>query len=228
MIQLKNVTKVYDKSGQQQVHALDQINVSINKGEYVAIIGPSGSGKSTMMNILGLLDRPSQGNYYLENKEVNKLTDNQLSELRNKKIGFVFQSFNLLPKTTAIENVELPLIYSDKRDTKKLAVEALKKVGLGDRLTHKPHELSGGQQQRVAIARALVNDPEIIFADEPTGNLDSNSGAEIIKLFKQLNNEGKTFVLITHDNDIAQNADRIIRIMDGKIVEDKKSTKTTN
>lgn len=221
MIQLKNVSKIYNKNGQQTVLALDKVNLTITNGEYVAIIGASGSGKSTIMNILGLLDRPTEGTYYLENKEVNGMTDNQLSEIRNKKIGFVFQAFNLLPKTSAIENVELPLIYSDRKETRSLAIEALKKVGLGDRLAHKTHELSGGQQQRVAIARALVNEPEIIFADEPTGNLDSKSGSEVIQLFKQLNEEGKTIVLITHDNEIAQNAKRVIRIVDGKIVEDK-------
>ncbi len=220
MIQLKNVSRIYDKEGQRQVSALDEVNISIVKGEFVAIIGASGSGKSTMMNIMGLLDRPSEGAYYLENKEVNELSDGKLAEIRNKKIGFVFQSFNLLPKTSAIENVELPLIYSDRKETKGLAVEALKKVGLGERLSHKPNELSGGEQQRVAIARALVNEPEIIFADEPTGNLDSKSGTEVMKLFKQLNTEGKTLVLITHDNEIAAEAKRVIRILDGKIVED--------
>lgn len=220
MIQLKNVSKIYEKIGQQRVHALNNVDLEIRKGEFVAVVGASGSGKSTMMNILGMLDRPSEGTYYLENKEVSKLTDGELAEIRNKKIGFVFQLFNLLPKTTAIENVELPLIYSDRKEICNLAVNALKKVGLEDRLTHKPNELSGGQQQRVAIARALVNEPEIILADEPTGNLDSKSGTEIIQLFCQLNNEGKTIILITHDNEIARNAKRVIKITDGKIIED--------
>jgi len=221
MIQLKNISKIYEKAGQERVAALDEVNLSISKGEFVAIIGASGSGKSTMMNIMGMLDRPSEGTYYLENREVSKLSDGELAEIRNRKIGFVFQSFNLLPKTSATENVELPLIYSDRKETRGLAINALKKVGLEDRLSHKPNELSGGQQQRVAIARALVNEPEIIFADEPTGNLDSKSGTEIMNLFKQLNSEGKTLVLITHDNGIAKIAKRVIRIMDGKIIEDK-------
>ncbi len=221
MIQLKNISRVYSKNGREEVRALDGVNISIGKGEFVAIVGSSGSGKSTLMNILGMLDRPSQGNYYLENKEVSKLKDSELAQIRNKKIGFVFQSFNLLPKTTALENVELPLIYSDRKEIKSLAESALKKVGLGERLSHKPNELSGGQQQRVAIARALVNEPEIIFADEPTGNLDSKSGTEVMEIFRQLNKEGKTLVLITHDNEIAENAKRVIRIMDGKVVEDK-------
>lgn len=221
MIQLKNITKSFFKGNEESVRALDNINLSIEKGEFVAIIGASGSGKSTMMNILGMLDRPSEGNYYLENKEVSKLSDAELAEIRNKKIGFVFQQFHLLPKTTAIENVELPLIYSNRKEIKSLAVNALKKVGLEDRLSHKPNELSGGQQQRVAVARALVNEPEIIFADEPTGNLDSKSTTEVMDIFRQLNKEGKTLVLITHDNEIAENASRVIRILDGKIVEDR-------
>ncbi len=221
MIQLKEVSKIYEKQDQASVYALDKVKLEIRKGEFVAIIGASGSGKSTIMNILGLLDKPTLGTYYLENKEVNQLSDNELAELRNKKIGFVFQSFNLLPKTSAVENVELPLIYSDKNNIRNLALEALKKVGLGDRSTHKPSELSGGQQQRVAIARALVNEPEIIFADEPTGNLDSKSGAEIMELFQNLNSEGKTLVLITHDAEIAAIAKRVITIKDGHIIEDK-------
>ena len=221
MIQLKNVSKVYKKQAQESVYALNSVNLEIRKGEFVAIVGASGSGKSTMMNILGLLDKPTEGTYYLENKEVNQLSDDELAELRNKKIGFVFQSFHLLPKTSAVENVELPLIYSDKNNIRSLALEALKKVGLEDRTTHKPSELSGGQQQRVAIARALVTEPEIIFADEPTGNLDSKSSEEVMELFKKLHEEGKTLVLITHDAEIAAVAKRVITIKDGKIIEDK-------
>lgn len=225
MIQLKNISKSFYKSGQETVRALDTINLSITKGEFVAIVGASGSGKSTMMNILGMLDRPTEGNYYFENKEVNSLSDAELADIRNKKIGFVFQSFNLLPKTSAVENVELPLIYSDRKEIRGLAANALKKVGLEERLSHKPNELSGGQQQRVAIARALVNEPEIIFADEPTGNLDSKSGTEVMNIFRELNRDGKTLVLITHDNEIAKNAKRVIRISDGKIIEDKLKNK---
>ncbi len=221
MIQLKKVSKIYEKQAQESVYALDSVDLEIRKGEFVAISGASGSGKSTIMNILGLLDKPTEGTYYLENKEVNLLTDNQLAELRNKKIGFVFQSFNLLPKTTAVENVELPLIYSDKNNIRNLALEALKKVGLENRSSHKPSELSGGQQQRVAIARALVNEPEIIFADEPTGNLDSKSGTEVMELFKKLHSEGNTVILITHDPEVAARAERLITIKDGHIIEDK-------
>ncbi len=220
MIQLKNISKIYKKTDQAMVYALDKIDLEIRKGEFVAIVGASGSGKSTMMNILGLLDKPSAGTYYLENREVNGLTNNELAELRNEKIGFVFQSFNLLPKTTAVENVELPLIYSNKVNIRNLAFEALKRVGLEDRSTHKPSELSGGQQQRVAIARALVNEPEIVFADEPTGNLDSKAGAEVMDLFKKLNSEGSTVVLITHDIEIAAIADRVITIKDGHLIDD--------
>lgn len=221
MIQLKSVSKIYEKQDQDSVYALDGIDLEIKKGEFVAITGASGSGKSTLMNIIGLLDKPSVGNYYLDNREVNLMSDNELAELRNKKIGFVFQSFNLLPKTTAAENVELPLIYSDKVNIRNLALEALEKVGLGDRSSHKPSELSGGQQQRVAIVRALVTEPDIIFADEPTGNLDSKASAEIMELFKDLHAEGKTIVLITHENEIAAVAERLITVKDGRIIEDK-------
>ena len=220
MIQLKNVSKTYSNNGQKPVFALKNANLLIKKGEFVAIIGPSGSGKSSMMNILGMLDRPSEGEYYFENKEVNALCEDELAAIRNSKIGFVFQRFHLLPKTTALENVELPLLYSDHKNIRKLAMEALKRVGLSDRATHRANELSGGQQQRVAIARALVNEPDIIFADEPTGNLDAASGKEIINIFQSLNDAGKTIVLITHDPNVAICAKRTVRIQDGMISEE--------
>lgn len=222
MIQLKNISKLYGENGGQKVRALDSANLTIEKGEFVAIIGASGSGKSTMMNILGMLDRPTSGEYFLENREVNTLTDDELVKIRNKYIGFVFQKFHLLPKTTAVENVELPLIYSDRKDIRKLASSSLARVGLTNRSKHRTNELSGGQQQRVAIARALVNDPEVILADEPTGNLDSKSGLEVVEIFQELNRSGKTIILITHQSEIAAHANRIIRIQDGKITEDYK------
>lgn len=223
MIQLKNITKVYGKDSGQEVYALNDIDLTIEKGDFVAIVGASGSGKSTMMNILGMLDRPSKGEYYLENREINSYKDDELAKVRNKTIGFVFQKFHLLPKTSAIENVELPLIYSDRKHIKGLALEALKKVGLENRASHKPNELSGGQQQRVAIARALVNEPEIILADEPTGNLDSKSTLEVISIFQELNKSGKTIILITHEQDIAEKAGRVIKIQDGQITGDFKN-----
>ncbi len=219
MIRLKQVSKTYGE-GSQRVRALDNADVTIEKGEFVAIVGASGSGKSTMMNILGLLDRPTAGQYYLEGKEVSTLTDDELARIRNRKIGFVFQKFHLLPKTTAVENVELPLIYSNRKDTSSLAAAALGKVGLSNRIKHRTNELSGGQQQRVAIARALVNEPEILLGDEPTGNLDSRSGLEVVAVFQELNRSGKTVILITHSNEVAQHAGRIIRIHDGRIIED--------
>lgn len=222
MIQLKNISKIYGKDGGQQVKALDNASLTINKGEFVAIIGASGSGKSTMMNILGMLDRPTSGEYYLENREVNTLSDDELAQIRNKKIGFVFQKFHLLPKTTAVENVELPLIYSNRDNIRTLALEALDKVGLSNRSKHRTNELSGGQQQRVAIARALVNEPEVLLSDEPTGNLDSKSGLEVVGIFQELNRSGKTIILITHSSEIAQHANRVVRIHDGTITEDYK------
>jgi len=214
--------KTYQMS-QIQIQALRNINLSIRKNEFVAIVGPSGSGKSTLMNMLGCLDVPTSGTYILDGLEVSNLTDDELAEIRSKKIGFIFQNFNLIQKLTALENVELPLIYMGVRTSERLkrAKSALENVGLGDRLDHKPNELSGGQQQRVAIARALINNPPIIFADEPTGNLDTKSGVEIMNLLKALHKNGNTIVLITHDNDIAKQADRIIRIHDGVIVEDR-------
>jgi len=221
MIQLKNVSKKYGNKGQKEVLAVKNANLVIKKGEFIAIIGPSGSGKSSMMHILGMLDRPTSGEYYFENRDINTLSEDELAGIRNKKIGFVFQKFHLLPKTTAVENVELPLLYTERKNIRAIALEALKQVGLTDRAFHRANELSGGQQQRVAIARALVNEPDIIFADEPTGNLDSVSGQEIIKIFQALNDAGKTIVLITHDQSVAAYAQRVIQIYDGSICEDR-------
>lgn len=223
VVQAINLTKVYQKNNNVPVYALRDVSVEFNKGEFIAIMGASGSGKSTLMNILGFLDRPSEGKLLLDGKEISKLDDETLAKIRNKKIGFVFQSFNLLPRTNALENVELPLIYSDRDNLTDLAKKALITVGLGDRLDHQPSELSGGQQQRVAIARALVNEPEIIFADEPSGNLDTTSSYEIMHLFQELNKTGVTIVIVTHEPDIAEYAERIIKISDGKIISDEKN-----
>jgi len=222
MIELNDIYKIY-KMGENEVYALNGINLKINAHEFVAIVGPSGSGKSTLMNIIGCLDTPTSGTYILDGHEVSRLNDNQLAEIRNSKIGFVFQNFNLIPQLTALENVELPLIYKGVPASvrHKLAKEALARVGLEHRMHYRPRELSGGQQQRVAIARALVTSPPIILADEPTGNLDSKSGAEIMQIFKDLHAQGNTIVLITHDNNIAMQARRIVRIQDGQIIEDK-------
>ena len=220
MIQLQKVTKIYRKNESVAVQALQDVSLNIQPGEFVAIIGSSGSGKSTLMNIIGLLDRPTGGSYFLDDRDVRGFGIDELARIRNQKFGFVFQSFHLLARTSALENVELPLIYSDRSDLAGLAKKALKVVGLGDRAHHDPSELSGGEQQRVAIARALVNDPEIILADEPTGNLDFRSGLEIISIFQELSKSGRTIVLITHDQNIAEHARRIIRIADGKIAND--------
>ena len=221
MIELENITKVY-RMGKVEVPALRGVSLSIEEGEMLAIIGASGSGKSTLMHIIGLLDKPTLGIYTFEGADVSRLSDNQLAEMRNKKIGFVFQEYNLLSRATALANVELPLIYGGSRDNRQRAMEALERVGLGARAHHKPTELSGGEQQRVAIARALVNSPGIILADEPTGNLDSAATDEIISIFCQLNQDGITVVLVTHEMDVAERTQRIIRLYDGKVVSDEK------
>jgi putative ABC transport system ATP-binding protein len=220
VIELQDITKVY-QMGDVQVHALQGISLKVCPGEMLAIMGPSGSGKSTLMNILGCLDQPTSGSYKLTGDDVARLNDDRLAEIRGRRIGFVFQSFNLLPRTDAIQNVELPLIYSGVRDRHRLAREALDAVGLGDRVHHRPSELSGGQQQRVAIARSLVNNPAIILADEPTGNLDSKAGAEVMGIFQTLNHEkGITIILVTHEPDIAEHTRRIVHLYDGKIAKD--------
>ncbi len=222
IIDINNITKVYEM-GEEKLFALNGVDVVIERNEYVAIMGPSGSGKSTLMNIIGCLDTPTSGKYILNGKDVHEMDDDELAEIRNKEIGFVFQTFNLLPRNNALHNVELPLIYSglSKADRMKQAKEALANVGLADRMMHKPNELSGGQRQRVAVARALVNNPSIILADEPTGNLDTKTGEEIMALFMDLNKKGNTIILVTHEEEIARHANRIIKIRDGLIESDK-------
>lgn len=221
IIDIKSISKVYTM-GSQLVHALRDVSVSIHSNEYVALMGPSGSGKSTLMNILGCLDTPSSGTYFFNGTNVRELNDNELAEIRNREIGFVFQTFNLLPRATALKNIELPLVYSGIKRSERLdrAEEALKSVGLGDRMEHKPNELSGGQRQRVAIARALVTKPSIILADEPTGNLDSKTGYDIMRLFQSLWESGNTIIIVTHEEEIALHAKRIIRLRDGLIETD--------
>ena len=226
VIRTENLVKTYEM-GAEQVHALQGIDVEISKGEYVAIMGPSGSGKSTLMNLIGCLDSPTSGRYWLAGRLVSDLEDDELAYIRNKEIGFVFQTFNLLPRATALHNVELPLIYNGTPAEERVekAKLALQRVDLTPRMNHKPNELSGGQRQRVAIARALVNDPSIVLADEPTGNLDSKTGEEIMGLFANLHRQGNTIILVTHEMDIAQHAHRVIYIRDGKIASDEKIVK---
>ena len=221
MIELENITKIY-QMGKVEVPAVRGITLTIQQGEMVAIIGASGSGKSTLMNIIGFLDKPTIGRYTLDGTDTSKFNDNQLAEMRNRKIGFVFQTYNLLPRATAISNVELPLVYAGGGQKRKRVMEALEKVGLAARANHKPTELSGGEQQRVAIARALVNNPSLILADEPTGNLDSAATAEILSIFLQLHKDGITVVMVTHEMDIAEQTQRIIRLLDGKVVTDER------
>ena len=216
LIKTVNVDKIYNM-GDSEVRALDGVSIEIEKGEMVSIVGASGSGKTTLMNIIGCLDRPDAGEYYIDGENVAVLNKDRLAGIRNKYIGFVFQTFNLLPRMSALENVELPLQYAGKANVKGMAEEALRMVGLEDRMHHEPSQLSGGQRQRVAVARALVNDPSLLLADEPTGNLDSRTGQEILKMFDDLNAAGRTIIIVTHDNDIAKRCKRIVRMKDGKI-----------
>ena len=229
LIKVEDIHKIYNP-GENEVRALDGVSLEIQRGEFVAIVGHSGSGKSTLMNMLGCLDTPTSGHYFLEGKDVSSLSDDQLSEIRNKKIGFIFQGFNLIPNLDAVGNVELPLIYRGlgKQRRRRSAVQALTKVGLGRRLKHRPSELSGGQQQRVAVARAIAAQPPIILADEPTGNLDSRSTVEIMNILKELHKNGRTVIVITHDDDIAAQARRVIRIMDGQVESDDINSDYTN
>jgi len=223
MIEVRNLSKIFEKN-EMQVRVLEEVSLAVAEGEFISIMAPSGMGKSTLLNILGCLDKPTSGSYILDGVPVQDMNDDELSRVRNEKIGFVFQSFHLLPRMTAWENVTLPLIYSDSDSNMKAkAVEVLQAVGLGDRVEHLPRELSGGQQQRVAIARALVNDPRMILADEPTGNLDSTSGQEIMAIFEKLHGEGRTLVVVTHDMEVARQADRIVEMKDGRISSDRKT-----
>ena len=221
LIDIRDITKVYEM-GEEKVQALAGVSLGVERGEYVAIMGPSGSGKSTLMNLIGCLDTPSSGSYILNGKEVARMTDDELAAIRNQEIGFVFQTFNLLPRTSAIQQVELPLVYGgvSRKLRRERAIHALNAVGLSDRMSHTPNEMSGGQRQRVAVARALINDPSILLADEPTGNLDSQTGAEIMALFDELNGRGNTIVVVTHEEDIAAHARRIVRLKDGKVRDD--------
>lgn len=221
MLEVNRVVKIY-RTGDLEFTALKEVSLKIEKGEFTAIMGPSGSGKSTFMNILGCLDRMDEGEYILNDRDVSKLMDNELAYVRNKEIGFVFQAFNLIPRMTILENVELPMLYAGlpARERRERAITALRKVDLEDRIKHLPNEVSGGQKQRAAIARAIANSPSVIMADEPTGNLDTKSSIDIMKIFQDLNNEGKTVVMVTHENDIAQHAKRIVRFKDGEIVAD--------
>jgi len=223
LIELRDVEKLYDM-GQEQVRALDRVSLDIDKGDYVAVMGPSGSGKSTLMNIVGCLDSPTAGSYRLNEREIARMDDDDLAAIRNREIGFIFQTFNLLPRTDALQNVELPLVYSglSRRDRRKRAEEALDTVGLGERKHHRPNELSGGQRQRVAIARALVNRPSLVLADEPTGNLDSKTGDEIMGVLDEIHRQGNTIVLVTHEEELAARAARVVRVRDGRIVSDER------
>lgn len=227
LIKVENISKVYDL-GETHVHALRHISLEIEKGEMIAIMGPSGSGKSTFMNILGCLDQPSDGSYWLEGVNVAEMTEDELAEVRNTRMGFIFQQFNLLPRTTALRQVQLPLIYNGAENREERAIEALTEVGLADRLDHKPTELSGGQQQRVAVARALVNNPALIMADEPTGALDTRSGQELLGIFQRLNAQGKTILMVTHEWDVAMHCKRIVRFKDGRIISDELVEKPLN
>lgn len=229
LLELNSISKSYPIGG-EVVHALRSITLKIEKGEYVALMGPSGSGKSTLMNILGCLDSPSGGTYILNGKEVSKMSENELADIRNKEIGFIFQTFNLIPRSTALDNVALPLVYSGTKKEERIAraQKALEDVGLSDRSTHKPNELSGGQRQRVAVARALVNNPSIILADEPTGNLDSKTSQEIMNLFEEIHQKGNTVIVVTHEEDIARHAHRIIRIKDGLVDSDQPNSARTS
>ena len=221
LIETRDLWKTYEMDS-EKVHALRGVSIQIERGEYVAIMGPSGSGKSTLMNLIGCLDTPSQGTYFLNNKNVGSMNDDELARIRNEEIGFVFQTFNLLPRATALHNVELPMIYAglSPKDRRARAEEVLRMVELEDRMNHRPNELSGGQRQRVAVGRALVNHPSILLADEPTGNLDSKTGVEILALFRRLHEEGNTIVLITHESDVARHAKRVIQILDGQVGSD--------